>query len=123
MLMVWPINKGSAFLVLTTLDKVKMEYVIHFNFRTSNNEAYYEALLARQISIHSESQLVVNQVTTDFAIKDAYTVINDVLYKRGYTTPYLKCITVAQEDYVLREIHGGVCGDHSGYRSLAYEAF
>ncbi|CAL8114521.1 unnamed protein product [Prunus armeniaca] len=48
-----------------------------------------------------------------------YTVINDVLYRRGFTTPYLKCITTEQEDYVLREIHGGVCGDHSGSRSLA----
>ncbi|CAL9021791.1 unnamed protein product, partial [Prunus brigantina] len=52
-----------------------------------------------------------------------YTVINDVLYKRGYTTPYLKCLTTEQGDYVLREIHSGVCGDHSGSRSLAHKAF
>ncbi|KAI5317785.1 hypothetical protein L3X38_037492 [Prunus dulcis] len=52
-----------------------------------------------------------------------YTVINNVLYKRGYTTPYLKCLTAEQGDYVLREIHNGVCGDHSGSRSLAYKAF
>ncbi|KAI5355992.1 hypothetical protein L3X38_008887 [Prunus dulcis] len=52
-----------------------------------------------------------------------YTVINDVLYKRGYTTPYLKCLTAEQGDYVLREVHNGVCGDHSGSRSLAYKVF
>ncbi|KAI5322920.1 hypothetical protein L3X38_031992 [Prunus dulcis] len=52
-----------------------------------------------------------------------YTVINDVLYKRGYTTPYLKCLTAEQGEYILREIHSGVCGDHSGSRSLAYKAF
>ena len=52
-----------------------------------------------------------------------YTVINDVLYKRGYTTSYLKCLTAEQGDYVLREIHNGVCGDHSGSRSLAYKVF
>ncbi|VVA35147.1 PREDICTED: rve domain-containing, partial [Prunus dulcis] len=52
-----------------------------------------------------------------------YTVINNVLYKRGYTTPYLKCLTAEQDDYILREIHNGVCGDHSGSRSLAYKAF
>ncbi|VVA38606.1 PREDICTED: rve domain-containing, partial [Prunus dulcis] len=28
-----------------------------------------------------------------------------------------------QGDYVLREIHNGVCGDHSGSRFLAYKAF
>ncbi|KAI5343971.1 hypothetical protein L3X38_011848 [Prunus dulcis] len=37
-----------------------------------------------------------------------YTVINNVLYKRGYTTPYLKCLTAEQGDYILREIHN-VC--------------
>ncbi|CAL9028106.1 unnamed protein product [Prunus brigantina] len=52
-----------------------------------------------------------------------YTVINDVLYKRGYTTPYLKCLTKEQGDYILREVHSGVCGDHSGSRSLAHKVF
>ncbi|KAI5342511.1 hypothetical protein L3X38_010386 [Prunus dulcis] len=226
----------GAGLVLTTPDGLKIEYALRFNFRTSNNEAEYEALLAglrlaksmnaKQIRIHSDSQLIVNQVTADFAAKHAsmyaylstahqllqsfqayeikqiprgenshsdalarlasaindkvgrkvpveilaqpstvatetcavwyedtwmspiylyltngtlpevkaqarklryrsarYTVINDVLYKRGYTTPYLKCLTAELGDYVLREIHNGVCGDHSGSRSLAYKAF
>ncbi|XP_034199030.1 uncharacterized protein LOC117614353 [Prunus dulcis] len=226
----------GAGLVLTTPDGLKIEYALRFDFRTSNNEAEYEALLAglrlaksmnaKQIRIHSDSQLIVNQVTADFAAKDAsmyaylstahqllrsfqayeikqiprgenshadalarlasaindkvgrkvpveilaqpstvtseacavryedtwmspiylyltngtlpedkaqarklryrsarYTVINDVLYKRGYTTPYLKCLTAEQGEYILREIHSGVCGDHSGSRSLAYKAF
>ncbi|XP_034201917.1 uncharacterized protein LOC117616643 [Prunus dulcis] len=226
----------GAGLVLTTPDGQKIEYALRFDFRTSNNEAEYEALLAglrlaksmnaKQIRIHSDSQLIVNQVTADFAAKDAsmyaylstahqllrsfqayeikqiprgenshadalarlasaindkvgrkvpveiltqpstvtseacavryedtwmspiylyltngtlpedkaqarklryrsarYTVINDVLYKRGYTTPYLKCLTAEQGEYILREIHSGVCGDHSGSRSLAYKAF
>ncbi|KAI5343733.1 hypothetical protein L3X38_011609 [Prunus dulcis] len=226
----------GAGLVLATPDGLKIEYALRFNFRTSNNEAEYEALLAglrlaksmnaKQIRIHSDSQLIVNQVTADFAAKDAsmyaylstahqllrsfqayeikqiprgenshadalarlasaindkvgrkvpveilaqpstvtseacavryedtwmspiylyltngtlpedkaqarklryrsarYTVINDVLYKRGYTTPYLKCLTAEQGEYILREIHSGVCGDHSGSRSLAYKAF
>ncbi|CAL2254891.1 unnamed protein product [Prunus armeniaca] len=226
----------GAGLVLTTPDGNKIEYALRFNFRTSNNEAEYEALLAglrlaqsmsaRQISIHSDSQLIVNQITADFAAKDAsmsaylsaahqllqkfqayeirqiprsenshadalsrlataindkigrkvpveilsqpsttaaevctvryedtwmspiyayltagtlptdksqarklryrsarYTVIKDVLYKRGYTTPYLKCLTKEQGDYILRDVHGGICGDHSGSRSLAHKVF
>ncbi|CAL2255403.1 unnamed protein product [Prunus armeniaca] len=52
-----------------------------------------------------------------------YTVINSVLYKRGYITPYLKCLTKEQGDYVLLEVHSGVCGDHSGSRSLAHKVF
>ncbi|XP_021822806.1 uncharacterized protein LOC110764201 [Prunus avium] len=205
----------GAGLVLTAPDGAKIEYAIRFGFRTSNNEAEYEALLAG----------IVNQVTADFAAKDAsmmayltaahqllnnfqayeirqiprnenshadalarlasaindkigrmipvkiltlpstaiaeicaieyntwmspihayltngplpankakarqlryrstrYIFINDILYKRGYSTPYMKCITEEQGEYVLREIHSGVCGDHSGYRSLAHKAF
>ncbi|KAI5315154.1 hypothetical protein L3X38_044330 [Prunus dulcis] len=71
----------GAGLVLTTPDGLKIEYALRFNFRTSNNEAEYEALLAglrlaksmnaQQIRIHSDSQLIVNQVTADFAAKDA----------------------------------------------------
>ncbi|KAI5338860.1 hypothetical protein L3X38_018132 [Prunus dulcis] len=187
----------GAGLVLTTPDGLKIEYALRFDFRTSNNEAEYEALLAglrlaksmnaKQIRIHSDSQLIVNQVTADFATKDAsmyaylstahqllrsfqaYEIkqiprgenshadalasltsaindkvgrkvpveilarpstvtseacaVRDVLYKRGYTTPYLKCLTAEQGDYVLRKIHNGVCGDHSGSRSLAYKVF
>ncbi|KAL6273032.1 hypothetical protein ACE6H2_023724 [Prunus campanulata] len=69
-----------AGLVLTTPDEVKIEYALRFNFKTSNNEAEYEVLLAglrlaksmgaRQISIHSDSQLIMNHVTADFAAKD-----------------------------------------------------
>ncbi|CAL9025660.1 unnamed protein product, partial [Prunus brigantina] len=71
----------GAGLVLTTSDGSKVEYALRFNFRTINNEAECEALLAglrlaksmsaKQVSIHSDSQLIVNQITVDFAAKDA----------------------------------------------------
>ncbi|KAM1854041.1 hypothetical protein ACFX14_009921 [Malus domestica] len=71
----------GAGLVLTTPDKVAMEYALRFKFKASNNEAEYEALLAslrlakhltvKQIDIFSDSQLVVNQVTNNFDAKDS----------------------------------------------------
>ncbi|XP_048432389.1 uncharacterized protein LOC125473522 [Pyrus x bretschneideri] len=70
----------GAGLVLTTPDKVAMEYALRFKFKVSNNEAEYETLLAglrlakhlgvKQINIFSDSQLVVNQVTNNFDAKD-----------------------------------------------------
>ncbi|XP_020240077.1 uncharacterized protein LOC109818937 [Cajanus cajan] len=48
-----------------------------------------------------------------------YTLIAGDLYKRGFSTPLLKCLTPDQAHYVLREIHEGVCGTHSGGRTLA----
>ncbi|KAM2454578.1 hypothetical protein PS1_014675 [Malus domestica] len=68
-------------LILTTLDKMAMEYVLRFKFKASNNEAEYEALLVglrlakhlgvKRIDIFSDSQLVVNQVTNNFDAKDS----------------------------------------------------
>lgn len=48
-----------------------------------------------------------------------YTIISDKLYKRGYSTPLLRCLTPSEADYVMHEIHEGICGSHIGGRSLA----
>ena len=47
-----------------------------------------------------------------------FTFMNDELYKTGFSLPYLKCLSSEDIMYVLREIHEGICGDHSGPRSL-----
>ncbi|XP_050264287.1 uncharacterized protein LOC126708547 [Quercus robur] len=47
-----------------------------------------------------------------------FTILNDALYKRGFSMPYLKCVVKEEARYILEEIHGGVCGDHAGLRSL-----
>ncbi|XP_059441920.1 uncharacterized protein LOC132174250 [Corylus avellana] len=60
---------------------------------------------------------------TQIKIKAArFTIINGVLYKRGFMLPLLKCISKEEGDYVLREIHEGICGNHSGARVLAHKA-
>ena len=47
-----------------------------------------------------------------------FTILNDILYKRGFSMPYLKCVDEEEAKYILEEIHEGVCGDHAGPRSL-----
>nr|KYP45943.1 Gypsy retrotransposon integrase-like protein 1 [Cajanus cajan] len=48
-----------------------------------------------------------------------YTLIAGELYKRGVSSPLLKCLAPKQAHYVLHEIHEGICGTHSGGRTLA----
>nr|KYP33532.1 Gypsy retrotransposon integrase-like protein 1 [Cajanus cajan] len=48
-----------------------------------------------------------------------YTLIAGELYKRGMSTPLLKCLAPEQAQYVVREIHEDICGTHSGGRTLA----
>ena len=48
-----------------------------------------------------------------------FTIHRGALYKRGFFTPILKCIAGEDANYVLREVHEGVCGNHIGARALA----
>ena len=50
-----------------------------------------------------------------------YVLLNEVLYKRGFSQPYLKCLSPDEANYVLREVHEGACGNHSGARSLIHK--
>ena len=43
------------------------------------------------------------------------------LYKRGFSQPYLRCLAPDEANYVLREVHEGACGNHSGARSLVHK--
>ena len=42
-----------------------------------------------------------------------YVLLNEVLYKRGFSQPYLRCLSPDEANYVLREVHEGACGNHS----------
>ena len=43
-----------------------------------------------------------------------YVLIKDVLYKRGFSRPFLRCLSHEEADYVMRKVHEGICGNHSG---------
>ncbi|GKD20366.1 reverse transcriptase domain-containing protein [Tanacetum coccineum] len=47
-----------------------------------------------------------------------YDVVNDILYKKSYLGPWLRCVGPLQANYVLREIHEGSCSMHAGTRSV-----
>lgn len=51
-----------------------------------------------------------------------YSLLDDVLYKRGFSLPLLRCLSEEEADYVLREIHERICGNHSRGRSMAHKA-
>ena len=63
---------SGAGLILTSPEGIDIEYALRFGFRTSNNEAEYEAVIAGlnlahslevdQLEVYSDSQLVVRQI-------------------------------------------------------------
>ena len=48
-------------------------------------------------------------------------LMDEVLYKRGFSQPYLRCLSPDEANYVLREIYEGACGNHSGAKSLVHK--
>lgn len=47
-----------------------------------------------------------------------FIVLNDKLYKGGFSEPYLRCVEEEEAKYILKEVHKGICGDHMGEKSL-----
>nr|XP_023877698.1 uncharacterized protein LOC111990138 [Quercus suber] len=50
-----------------------------------------------------------------------FVLINDVLYKRGFSRLYLRCLSLEEVDYVMREVHEGICGNHLRSQSLVHK--
>ena len=48
-----------------------------------------------------------------------FTIHRGTLYKRAFSTPILKCVGKEDANYVLREVHEGIYGNHIGAKSLA----
>jgi ribonuclease HI len=48
-----------------------------------------------------------------------FTLIEGQLYKKGISQPMLKCVTDTVGLQILREVHSGTCGSHSGPSALA----
>ena len=47
---------------------------------------------------------------------------NYKLYKRSFSGPYLLCVHPELIESLLEELHEGICGSHTGGRSLAHRA-
>ena len=39
---------------------------------------------------------------------DRFTILNDTLFKRGFSMPYLKCVDEEKAKCILEEIHEGI---------------
>ena len=47
---------------------------------------------------------------------------NQKLYKRSFSGPYLLFIHPEMTESLLKELHEGICGSHTGGRSLTHRA-
>ena len=43
-----------------------------------------------------------------------FTLIGDCLYRRSFGGQHLRCLDSTEAQYVLAELHEGMCGNHAG---------
>ena len=78
----------------------------------------------KDVWIKSYKEIIKNQeqgIENDVKIarKAAkFVIIGEELYKRGHSTPLLKCLSKKQAEYVIRELHEGLCGLHCNARTM-----
>ncbi|GKB89792.1 reverse transcriptase domain-containing protein [Tanacetum coccineum] len=51
-----------------------------------------------------------------------YELVEGILYRWSFLTPWLRCVGPLQADYVIIEIHEGLCSMHAGPRSVVAKA-
>nr|GEW03745.1 reverse transcriptase domain-containing protein [Tanacetum cinerariifolium] len=51
-----------------------------------------------------------------------YELMEGILYKRSFLTPWLRCMGPLQAEYVMKEIHDGSCSLHAGPSSVVAKA-
>ncbi|KAK3027489.1 hypothetical protein RJ639_040290 [Escallonia herrerae] len=72
-------------------------------------------------TLHVDGSSNANRSGAGLILHARYTIVDDVLYKRSFTLPYLRCFTPTEATYALREVHEGICGQHLGGKALAHK--
>ncbi|KAJ9135343.1 hypothetical protein P3X46_032537 [Hevea brasiliensis] len=103
-------NRGAGIgIILEGPYKIKLQYAVKLTFHATNNVVKYEALLmalrvprevnATHVTIHSDSQLVVNQFQGKFQVKDQNLAKYDTRIKE-----FIAGIHLAGEEVIMLQI-------------------
>ncbi|XP_071687872.1 uncharacterized protein [Rutidosis leptorrhynchoides] len=48
-----------------------------------------------------------------------YIIQNDILYRKSYCGPMMRCVGPIEAEIIIDEVHNGSCALHSGYKTIA----
>ena len=52
---------------------------------------------------------------------EKFVLMDEVLYKSGFSQPYLRCLTPNESHYILKDVHEEACRNHLRARSLIHK--
>jgi hypothetical protein len=109
-----PGNNRTVIQEVVTTPSTKVDEVLQVN---ENTGGWMEPLLRYLTGSFTPTDDEEEQIIKRRASK--FTLVSGKLYKRGRTTPLLRCLGEGETHLVLLEVHEGVCGSHIGGRALA----
>ncbi|KAK0588056.1 hypothetical protein LWI29_033603 [Acer saccharum] len=117
----------GARIILTDPKGIEFSHCFRFEFKATNNEAEYKALLV--------GMRVVEELGADFLLirKDPdqarklkravtrYCLVKGYLYRKGKSLSLLRCLHPDDAQWAPDEVHTGDCGNHVSGETLAYQ--
>ncbi|XP_016206511.1 uncharacterized protein LOC107646883 [Arachis ipaensis] len=105
----------NASLLQSTLQEPSINMIGNFQTEDSWQKPYIQYLKNAELPLEVQDTKKFKRQASFF------TLLNDQLYRRGYSRPLLKCLDRTEAEIALAEVHEGICGTHSGARSLAHK--
>ncbi|GAU46658.1 hypothetical protein TSUD_184460 [Trifolium subterraneum] len=114
-------NAGNQSLLQETLTKASIEKAIEVMHICAIDD---QSLMAPVYNFLKSNTLPADakEATKVRRRACAYVLLDDKLYRRGFSIPLLKCVEEVRMEFTLQEIHEGINGQHIGERSLAKKA-
>ncbi|GAU49214.1 hypothetical protein TSUD_369830 [Trifolium subterraneum] len=112
---------GNQSLIQETLTKPSIEKTVEVMHVCAINEQSWMSLVYNFLKSNT-LPADVKEATKIRKRACTYVLLDDKLYRRGFSIPLLKCVEEARVEFILQEIHEGINGQHIGGRSLARKA-
>jgi hypothetical protein len=115
-----PLPSEVFFKIIKALSVELMERVMLTISPVHNEDWRTEIVSFLQGNYPSDDEVYIKRMQ---AKTRPHMIIEGELYKQGVCSPLLKCLSRAEGQELMKEIHAGVCGVHIGSRPLLGKVF
>ncbi|XP_077250484.1 uncharacterized protein LOC143889954 [Tasmannia lanceolata] len=110
-------SRGNMYTEVLSRPSIEREEVTHIDHEPSWMDPIIQYLKDGTLP---EDRKEARRITVKSAL---YILKGEVLYKRSFSWPLLKCLRPTNADRAMAEVHEGICGDHSAHKILRREFF
>ncbi|XP_071714460.1 uncharacterized protein [Rutidosis leptorrhynchoides] len=90
-------------LIVAAIEEIQPNWMNHIIENLFNNTLPEDKNEARLVRIRSP----------------VYIIENEILYRKSYSGPLMRCVGSAEAEVIIEEVHSGSCTLHCGYKSIA----